>query len=103
MTGSEPEIKNMYHVKELMLNDPVQPVAIVYNERCASCMPEEGTRFIAFVISFEIVLYLRVIWITATVCADIVIKFLNNTHIFMVMMLIFVLFGDQLFKLIIEN
>ena len=75
-----------------MLNDPVQPVAVIYNERCTSCMSKEGTGFIAFVISFEIVLYLRVIWITATVCADIVIKFLNNTHIFMVMMLIFVLF-----------
>ena len=92
MTGSDPEIKStMYHVNEHMLNDPVQPVAVIYDERCASCMSEEGTRFIAFVISFEIVLYLRVIWITTTVCADIVIKFLNNTHIFMVMMLIFIL------------
>ena len=76
-------------------NGPVQPVAIVNNERCTSCMSEEGTRFIAFIISFEIVLDLCVIWITATICADIVVKFLNNTHIFMIMMLVFILFGDR--------
>ena len=58
-------------------------------------MSEEGTRFIAFIISFEIVLDLCVIWITATICADIVIKFLNNTHIFVIMMLVFILFGDR--------
>ena len=61
-------------------------------------MSEERARFVAFVISFEIVLYLCIIWITATVRADIVIKFLNDAHIFMVMMLIFILHEDR-FKL----